>query len=381
MEVIAFIPARGGSKSIKGKNIKDLAGKPLICWVLEELTKSKEVSKIVVATEDPAIAEVSESLQIPHLEIFWRSEENAKDTSSTEDVMLEYIEEKNLDENSSFVLTQATSPFTLHTHFNEALDMHNSGEFDSILSCARLKRFFWEKSGAPINYDYRNRPRRQDFDGILIENGAFYINTVRNILKDKNRLSGKIGLYEMPEHTSHELDEPHDWEIAERLIARYHPTPKTKEIKMLLSDVDGVLTDAGMYYSEHGDELKKFNTYDGMAFAILKKNGIITGIVTSEKRSLNDRRAKKLQLDHIHQGVKDKLTLVKEICSKEGIDISEIAYIGDDINDKEVLSHVGIAACPANAMSEIKAIPGIIQLRTKGGEGALRELIGLLNIR
>lgn len=150
----------------------------------------------------------------------------------------------------------------------------------------------------------------------------------------------------------------------------------TNDIKVVLSDVDGVLTDGSMYYTENGDELKRFHTYDGMGFQLLQAAGIKTGIVTSEDTKMVERRAKKLGIDYVYQGRKfgGKLAAAKEICDLEGITLDQLAYIGDDINCKELLSHVGLAACPSNARAEIKAISGIMHLNTAGGSGALREL-------
>ena len=146
------------------------------------------------------------------------------------------------------------------------------------------------------------------------------------------------------------------------------------KIKLFLSDVDGVLTDAGMYYTENGDEFKKFCTYDGIGFQLLQKTGIKVGILTTEDRELNRRIAKKLGLDFDFHGLKDKLQLVKDLCEKENISLDEVAYIGDDINCFGLLSNVGIAACPNNAVSKVKAIPNIIHLKKTGGDGVVREL-------
>ena len=151
-------------------------------------------------------------------------------------------------------------------------------------------------------------------------------------------------------------------------------------IKLLLTDVDGVMTDSGMYYSEAGDELKKFNTHDGMGLQLIRHKGIKTGIITSENTQLVERRFLKLGLDYLYQGKREggKLASVKEICEKEGITLAQVAYIGDDVNCFELLSSVGLAACPADAMTEIKNIPGIIQLKKKGGEGCVREFAELI---
>ena len=146
-------------------------------------------------------------------------------------------------------------------------------------------------------------------------------------------------------------------------------------IKLFLSDVDGVLTDAGMYYSESGDELKKFNTRDGMGFQLVREAGIATGIITSETTDLVTRRARKLKVDHLYQGKRDggKLDVAQLICDQMGITLTEVSYVGDDLNCIPLLQAVGRAACPADAMRAVKAIPNIQVLSLRGGEGCVRE--------
>ena len=254
--VIAFIPVRGGSKSIPLKNIKNFCGKPLVCWNIEALERCKLVDEIIIATDSSEIAEVVNSQNYKKTRVYWRSAENAVDTASTESVMLEYIEKESIPINNTFMLVQATSPMTQTEHFTEALTKYNAENIDSLLSCVRNFRFFWNPDGTSKNYDFMNRPRRQDFDGELMENGAFYINSVGNILQSKNRLSGKIGIYIMPEYTSAEIDEPDDWIVLESLMKRHvlnNPSKESNSIELFISDVDGTLTDGGMYYSESGE--------------------------------------------------------------------------------------------------------------------------------
>jgi len=377
---VAFIPVRCGSKSIPFKNIKDFCGKPLVYWNLLALENAKSIDKVIVATDCDEIKDVVKSFDFKKVEVYDRDKENATDTASTEDVMLEFINKSNLKNDDLFVLVQATSPFTQSEDFDKAIEKLKKEKADSLLTCARIKRFFWNENGTPINYDYKNRPRRQDFKGVLVENGAFYINSVGNIKKDKNRLSEKIAIYEMPEYTFIELDEEDDWFIAEKLMKKYILKNKKPKIKLFVSDVDGTLTDAGMYYSESGDELKKFNTRDGKGFELLRKAGIKTAIITSENTKIVENRAKKLKVDYLYQGLEhiDKLEAIKEICKKENINLDEVAFIGDDINDKEALENVGVAACPADAVEEIKQIPNIKIMSKNGGVGAVREFIGII---
>ncbi len=381
--VIAFIPVRGGSKSIPLKNIKPFCGKPLVCWNIEALQECDLVDQIVVATDSVDIERVVTAGNYSKLTLYHRSAENACDTASTESVMLEYIEYAKLASDVTFMLVQATSPLTQTSHIEEAIELYNEGSYDSLLTCVRNFRFYWNEDGTSKNYDYRNRPRRQNFKGELMENGAFYINSVGNIVESGNRLSRKIGIYEMPEYTAAEIDEPDDWIVLESLMQRHILSKIEKpqrSIKLFLSDVDGVLTDGGMYYSENGIESKKFNTRDGMGFEMLRKAGIKTGIVTSENTQIVENRAKKLKLDYLYQGKIEggKLAAALEICEKEGISIAEVAYIGDDVNCFNLLSAVGFAACPADAVAKIKAIPGIRVMSRNGGGGCVRELSKLI---
>ena len=196
------------------------------------------------------------------------------------------------------------------------------------------------------------------------------------MVSNQCRLFGRIGYYEMSEDSYFEIDEGHDWIICENLLKNRLLSKNNNinfnEIKVVLTDVDGVLTDAGMYYAESGEELKKFNTNDGMGFELLRNAGYKTGIITSENTSIVERRAKKLKCDYLYQGIKNKLEIVKEIAGLENISLSQIAYIGDDLNDLNALENVGYSACPANANETIKNTVHK-RLFKSGGEGAFRE--------
>lgn len=151
-------------------------------------------------------------------------------------------------------------------------------------------------------------------------------------------------------------------------------------IKLFFSDVDGTLTDSGIYYTSEGVEFKKFNMRDGMGFELLRKHQIKTGIITSEKTIITELRVKKLKIDYIFQGKKfnSKLESIVSLCQSKNFNLSEVAYIGDDINCFDLLTKVGIAACPKDASDEIKEIPEIKIMSKKGGHGAVREFVNYL---
>ena len=150
------------------------------------------------------------------------------------------------------------------------------------------------------------------------------------------------------------------------------------KIKLFATDIDGTMTDAGMYYTEDGIELKKFNFRDGMGFKLLREAGIKTAIITSETSAMVKKRADKLKVDYLSMGSWEKLDFVKNICKDLDITLDEVAYVGDDINDIELLQSVKYKACPNDAVKKVKEIEDIIILENKGGEGAVREFIELL---
>ena len=155
-----------------------------------------------------------------------------------------------------------------------------------------------------------------------------------------------------------------------------------KQVKLFLSDVDGCMTNGGLYYTEDEKEVKRFCVYDGMGMVLLRKHGIPCGILTSEINNIVKMRAQKLNLDYLYMGVGrviddksiSKLEAAREICAKIGITLEDVCFVGDDVNDLELLQQVGTPVCPKNAQPAVKAIPGIMVLEHCGGDGAIREI-------
>ena len=371
MKKIAFIPIRSGSKGIKDKNIKDFNGKPLCYWTIKSSSESRLVDEVYVSTDSEKIIDIVKSFKLQKVKTFLRSRATSLDTSSTESAMLEFIEKMNFDEDSIFILIQATSPFTRPEDIDKAIKKISKGT--SVLSVCNFNRFIWDKNG-PINYNFLSRNRRQDQNGFYIENGALYVSYIRDIIEKKSRISGKIKFQIMPEETSIEIDTKLDWQIAEFLHLKQNKAKKNK-VKLVMTDLDGVLTDAGVYCNQNEEFLKKFNVKDGMAFQILRENNIKTGIITSETSTFSDVRANKLKVDFLLKGdsFDGKLESVKKICNDLNIDLSEVAYMGDDINCYELLSKVGYSACPIDAVKKIKKIRNIYISPLPGGKGCFRD--------
>jgi N-acylneuraminate cytidylyltransferase len=222
------------------------------------------------------------------------------------------------------------------------------------------------------------RPRRQDFDGLLVENGAFYITSRQALLQSKCRISGAIKTIVMAPDSYMELDEPDDWMVVEKLLSQREAAKLAMpKIKMFLTDCDGTLTDGGMYYSAGGEEMKKFNTRDGLGLRLLQERGIVTGIVSGEISEALRRRAVKLRVSELEMGAMDKLTVIKSLCAKHNLNLAQVAYIGDDLNDVEAIVQVGFGICVGDGQDEAKLGANYVT-NLPGGGGAVREAADLI---
>lgn len=144
--------------------------------------------------------------------------------------------------------------------------------------------------------------------------------------------------------------------------------------KIIFTDIDGVWTDGGMYYDQTGNEFKKFNTSDSAGVLLAHALQIPIAIITGESTEIVSRRAAKLNVDYLFQGIKDKIAVASDLCNKLNIPLTDIAYIGDDLNDIPLLNAAGFSCCPSNARSYIKDRVHFVTL-AKGGDGAFREFV------
>lgn len=379
-KIVCLVPLRGGSKSIPRKNILPFRGKPLACWTLEAALACPEIAEVWVSTDSEEIREVV-AAHLPAVRFCRRDPATATDEASTESVMLDFMAQVEFD---VLVTAQATSPGTRASDFSAAIAKFRAEGADSLLTGVREKRFYWSLDGVPLNYDPRRRPRRQDFDGTIVENGAFYITRRLLLETEKCRLGGKIVIHEMASETFDEIDEPSDWAKMERAAgASVSSTPRTasaaagRDIRLLVCDVDGTLTDGGMYYSAEGDSLRKFNTRDAHGMADLRKRGIEVILLSAEDTGITRARARKLGIEGCHLGVKDKPAFMRRLLAEKGLGFEQVAYIGDDVNDLECILAAGLGACPADACSAVlRAAPHIMS--KPGGAGAVREFCELI---
>lgn len=211
---VAFIPVRAGSKSIKSKNITLVNNKPLIYWTVS-VANASNIDKVFVSTDSDEIKSVVESFGLEKVEVIGRSKESSSDNATSETALIEFAQNYEFD---NVIFMQATSPLTQTSDINGALKKFLNSDKKSLISTIKRHQFLWDTKGTPMNYDPNKRPRRQEWDGYYIENGAFYISSKKEILKTGCRITTPVDFWEMSEQNIFEIDEPKDIEIIEKLF-------------------------------------------------------------------------------------------------------------------------------------------------------------------
>ena len=218
MKTVCLIPARGGSKGIPRKNIRDVCGRPLIAWVLESARGSGVFDEVWISTDDDEIESIA--LELGAL-VHRRDPATATPEASTESAVRDFLSAHSAE---YICIAQATSPLTTADHFRQAYAKLINGGYDSLVTTTRQHIFIWSEDAEAINYDPATRPRRQDWGGVLVENGAFYFTAVSVFNSCGHRLGGHRAVFEMPTHCSVDLDEPEDLIVCEALLRRYRMT-------------------------------------------------------------------------------------------------------------------------------------------------------------
>jgi YrbI family 3-deoxy-D-manno-octulosonate 8-phosphate phosphatase len=381
--ILAIIPARGGSKGIPKKNIIHVAGKPLIAYTIIQALESKNVTRVVVSTDDSEIAHVARQYGA---EVIERPGFLATDDSSSEDAILHVLDVLKNEENYEpdlVVLLQCTSPLRQAQDIDKAIDCMVINGADSLLSVSVSHRFIWRKlpSGVlePINYDYRHRPRRQDMEPNYLENGSIYIFKPWVIRKYRNRLGGKIHYYIMDYWSSFEIDEPEDLALCEWVLLQQNKRKKRtfpSQIDAVIFDFDGVFTDNTALIFEDGREAVIVSRADGLGISLLKQTGVVVRVLSAERNPVVAARCDKLGIEY-KQGVDDKLTGLIEMLQEIKVPPGNVVFVGNDINDIGCMTFVGFSIAVADAHESVRAVADLV-LKNKGGRGAVREVCELL---
>uniref|UniRef100_A0A8C3ADW8 N-acylneuraminate cytidylyltransferase n=2 Tax=Cyclopterus lumpus TaxID=8103 RepID=A0A8C3ADW8_CYCLU len=374
----ALILARGGSKGIHLKNIKMLAGVPLLGWVLRAAVDSDMFDSVWVSTDHDEIEKVAKSWGA---KVHRRSPQVSKDSSTSLETIQEFIRIN--PEVDVVCHIQATSPCLHPFHLKEALEMITEQGFDSVFAVVRRHQFRWKevKKGSgeitkPFNLDPANRPRRQDWDGELSENGSFYFAT-KDIVNKGLLQGGKLAYYEMLPEYSVDIDVDIDWPVAEQRVLRYgyfgRATPEV--VRLMFCNVSGCLTEGRIFLSNSGEEMVSFHTRDTTGIRMLQKEQMEVVLLTSKldsvSRSLADKLAKRTGCEVVEVG-EEPLDDLKPMVEQRKLEWKDVAYMGVDAQDVKCLNLAGLSAVPRDA-------PVVAVNATKytchhaGGAGALRE--------
>ncbi len=383
-ECLAVIPARGGSKGIPRKNVRMVAGRPLIAWTILAARAANRVSRVVVSTDDREIADVAAE---HGAQVVWRPESISGDTASSESALLHCLEELHRAEGyrpELLAFLQCTSPLTAAADIDGTIQTLVETSADSALSVTPFHYFIWKPDGqggaAAVNHDKSFRPRRQDRDPQYLETGAVYAMRADGFRQARHRFFGKTASYVMPSERVFEIDDPRDMVVVESLLRlreqRNRSALLPNPIGAVVFDFDGVFTDNGVWLDQDGREAVVCRRDDGMGIGRLKRLGVPTLVLSAEVNPVVGARCRKLGLECI-QGCGDKLPALADWAARRGVERANVVYVGNDINDAECMAWAGCGVAVADAYPQAMNAARLV-LDRPGGRGAVRELCELV---
>uniref|UniRef100_A0A3P9I4M2 N-acylneuraminate cytidylyltransferase n=1 Tax=Oryzias latipes TaxID=8090 RepID=A0A3P9I4M2_ORYLA len=376
--VVALILARGGSKGIPLKNIKKLAGVPLIGWVLRAAHDSGLFDSVWVSTDHDEIAEVAKSFKA---KVHRRSLEVSKDSSTSLEAIQEFVKDHpGVDVVCNI---QATSPCLHPDHLSEALKLITKDGYDSVFSVVRRHQFRWKEVNeggsevtVPLNLDPKNRPRRQDWDGELVENGSFYFSTT-SLIKKGILQGGKMTYYEMKPQYSVDIDIDIDWPVAEQRVLRYGYFGKVppEVVRLMFCKLSGCLTDGRIAISSSEEEMVSFHIRDMEGLRMLKSENVEVVLLNCSQDpiglSLVEKLRERTGCEVLTVG-KKPLEDLQPFLKKKKLEWKDVAYMGNDGADADCLNQSGLSAVPGDAPADaVKAAK--YSCHHTAGNGAVRE--------
>ena len=274
---------------------------------------------------------------------------------------------------------QATSPIRKAGDLDRAIRKLREENADSLFSASQLNWFAWRIESSvpvPLNYDHRNRPMRQSAPLDVIETGSFYIFKPWVLTNTGSRLGGRVSVYMTDFVESLQIDEPGDLDLLERLLPRVAPRQELVDIRLLVLDFDGVLTDNYVWTDHCGNESVRCSRADSLGINRLRAAGVEVVVLSTETNGVVAQRCRKLDIE-CFQGHHDKAVVLSQIRRARGLETAQVAYLGNDVNDLECLRNTGFPISVSDAHPDVKAIAKLIT-QAKGGEGAVREVCDLI---
>jgi len=381
--IISIIPVHGNIARILTKNIRPIAGKPLLAYSIEDALETPGLKRVFVSTDDSEIADIAIEFGA---EVIRRPKEINRDMVRSESVLLhalDHLRETESLEPELVVSLQATTPLRQPDDIQNAIETLLSEQADSLFSACLMRGLVWRKEGeklSSITHDDQHRMKLQNIHyEDMIENGSIYIFKPWVLRNNNYRLGGKITVYRMHELDSFRVKEPEDLEFMEQLIARRHSNkkkPDLQNIHLLVLDFDGVLTDNRVCVDQKGREAVWCHRGDSLGIEQLKERGIEVLVLSKETNPVVAARCQKLGIDCVY-GCNDKLSALQDIVKQRTLEPGQVAYVGNDINDRDCLKWVGAPIAVADAVPQIKAICRLITTKS-GGRGAVREVADLI---
>lgn len=394
MSVVAIIPARGGSKGVPRKNLREVAGIPLIVRAVRACRDAAAIDEVVVTTDD---AEIAAAARAAGARIVERPADLAGDTASSESALLHALDALEADgvAADTVVFVQATSPFIASADLDRAVAAVRDEGYDSAFSAFETYAFVWrrtaEGTASAVGHDAAKRPRRQDREPHYQETGAFYAFSAEGFRAARHRFFGRIAIVEVGEASALEIDDVVQLEMASALApliegagaeraagagtsdsAGTSDTPARIDVDAVVTDFDGVHTDDTAWVDAHGRESVRVSRSDGMGVALLRRAGIPLLILSTETNPVVRARADKLHVEVLH-GVDDKAAALEAWARRTEIPLERVAYLGNDVNDLPAMRLVGWPVAVADAHPQVLAAARVT-LSRRGGDGAVREL-------
>jgi N-acylneuraminate cytidylyltransferase len=340
-----------------------------------------EITRTVESTHDREISTVALA---SGAEVVPRPPEISGDRASSESALLHvltHLRDRENYEPELVVFLQATSPIRKPGDLDKAIRKLRADNADSLFAASPLNWFAWRVEGntaCPLNYDYRNRPMRQAAPQDVVETGSFYIFKPRILNETGSRLGGRITVYMTSFIESLQVDEPGDLELIERFLTQIHPVEERQlsDIRLLILDFDGVLTDNYVWVDQRGMELVRCTRADGLGINRVQAAGVEVVVISTETNPVVERRCEKLGIECL-QGQANKATALKRVMSERGIDPAQVAYVGNDVNDLDCLLEVVLPIAVADVWPAVKAVAKLIT-KARGGEAAVREVCYLI---
>ena len=376
MKIAGFVPAKANSNRVPRKNSQEILGVPLFLWAANNLNRVLDRADIYIDSDSQEMREMAEGLGFCAIA---RPDALATNATNGNEFMLWQSSQVDAD---IYVQHLAPMPFLREETLKKAIAAVSEGGYASAIGVLERQHYYW-KDGKPA-YDIAGLPNSVELPKSTIEGMGLYVVRKDALLNQRVRAAHPCAHIKLDSFEAIDIDYPDDLALA-RATAKGLDQDSDyvsgireifsalKNIKLVVLDVDGVMTDGGMYYSENGDQLKKFNAKDGMAIASLKSCGIDVAFLSSGyTKAIIPARAKTLGVERLYVGREKKLDILGDWLAELKLDWEQVAYIGDDINDLHVIEKVGLSACPADAVANVRKSVHI-QLEATGGNACVRE--------